>query len=156
MAFKAFLIAIITAAAVASAVATDYMVGDNAGWKLEVNYTEWAKGKDFRVGDTLMFMYNKDYHNVAKVNGTDFQQCTASNASNLLRTGSDTITLATPGKKWYICGLSDHCSKGMKLVINVAAAPEAPAPSPTSAATNFSPLKSYAWILAAVLLTIMP
>jgi hypothetical protein len=33
--------------------ATDYVVGDEKGWGLEVNYTAWAETKEFRVGDTI-------------------------------------------------------------------------------------------------------
>ncbi|KAL0290214.1 UNVERIFIED_CONTAM: Lamin-like protein [Sesamum calycinum] len=133
MAPKAFLIAVIAAilaiAAPASA-AYDYTVGDDAGWKLGVNYTRWAEGKEFRVGDKLLFKYNQDAHSVAKVNASDFQQCVASNASNVLTSGNDEITLSTPGTKWYICSIADHCTKGMKLVITVSTA-QAPAPAPT-------------------------
>ncbi|KAL0312723.1 UNVERIFIED_CONTAM: Lamin-like protein [Sesamum radiatum] len=159
MASKAFLIAVIAAIAIVvpPTSAYDYMVGDDSGWKLGVNYTDWAKGKDFRVGDKLIFMYNKDSHNLAKVSGDDFKQCVASNKSNILSTGNEEITLAAPGKKWYICSVADHCSKGMKLVITVSAAdgpvpapwPAAPTPS-TSAAGEVSPLKSYVWILGAL------
>lgn len=53
MALRAFLIMMIVAIVLAPALATDYMVGDDAGWKLDYNYTEWAKGKDFHVGDTI-------------------------------------------------------------------------------------------------------
>ncbi|KAK4382182.1 Uclacyanin-2 [Sesamum angolense] len=146
MASKAFLIAVIAAIAIVlpRTSAYDYMVGDDAGWKLGVNYTDWAKGKDFRVGDKL-------------ISGDDFKQCVASNKSNILNTGNEEITLAAPGKKWYICGVGDHCSKGMKLVITVSAAdgpipapwPAAPTPS-TSAAGEVSRLKSYVWILGAL------
>ncbi|XP_012833606.1 PREDICTED: blue copper protein-like [Erythranthe guttata] len=87
---SAFLITMIIALAVApAAFATDYTVGDDSGWKLGVNYTEWAEGKNFRVGDTIR---------------------------------NDVIPLATPGKKWYICTVGEHCSKGMKLVITVSGA----------------------------------
>ncbi|XP_057733907.1 uncharacterized protein LOC130949101 [Arachis stenosperma] len=33
--------------------ATDYTVGDASGWTLEVDYTKWVAGKEFKVGDTL-------------------------------------------------------------------------------------------------------
>lgn len=33
--------------------ATYYTVGDNLGWKPGVNYTAWASGKQFVVGDYL-------------------------------------------------------------------------------------------------------
>ncbi|KAL0393425.1 UNVERIFIED_CONTAM: Lamin-like protein [Sesamum latifolium] len=132
MASKALLIAVIVAILAIGAPASaayNYTVGDDAGWKLGVNYTQWAEGKDFRVGDKLVFKYDNTAHTVTKVNGSDFQQCVASNASNLLTSGSDEITLSAPGKKWYICSIADHCAKGMKLVITVSA-PGAPAPAP--------------------------
>ncbi|KAL0393426.1 UNVERIFIED_CONTAM: hypothetical protein Slati_4308800, partial [Sesamum latifolium] len=75
------------------------------------------------------FKYIPDAHTVAKVNASDFQQCVASNASNVLSSGNDEIALSTPGKKWYICSIAGYCIMGMKLVITVSAA-EAPAPTP--------------------------
>ncbi|KAL0362441.1 UNVERIFIED_CONTAM: Lamin-like protein [Sesamum calycinum] len=124
MASKAFLITIIVAtiAAAPPAFATDYVVGDESGWTLGVNYTAWAEGKEFYVGDRL-------------INGTAFQQCTVPPPSEALSSGSDVITLAAAGRKWYICGVGNHCASGMKLVITVAssvAPASAPAPGPTS------------------------
>ncbi|KAL2238127.1 UNVERIFIED_CONTAM: Uclacyanin 1 [Sesamum indicum] len=156
MATKGFLIAIIVATVTVPALATDYVVGDNAGWKLGVNYTAWAEGKDFFVGDRLIFKYGQGAHNVHRVNGTGFQQCMVPSPLEALTTGNDVITLATPGRKWYICGIGGHCASGMKLVITVASA-EAPAMAPapsigTSAAANHqnSPVGSCVWILVAL------
>ncbi|KAK6137586.1 hypothetical protein DH2020_028666 [Rehmannia glutinosa] len=144
MASKAFLIAIIVVGIAApKAFATDYVVG----WALGVNYTAWAEGKDFYVGDRLsnvsrlidflfkiycallyvlvngpqkwVFQYAEGTHNVYKVNGTAFQQCTVPPPSEALTSGNDVITLATPGRKWYVCGVGKHCVNGMKLVIIV-------------------------------------
>ncbi|XP_073285708.1 stellacyanin-like [Primulina huaijiensis] len=159
MASKAFLIAVIVASVVAPTLATDYMVGDNDGWKLGVNYADWAKGKDFYVGDTLMFMYKEGVHNVQKVNGSDFKQCKSTNSSNkALTNGHDVINLATPGKKWYICGIGEHCSNGMQLSITVQEPAPAPAPTPkpwftappppSSSAIDISPLKSLVLMVA--------
>lgn len=55
MAFKLMLaaVAIITSALPTIAVPAEYAVGDERGWSPEVNYTAWAEGKEFRVGDTL-------------------------------------------------------------------------------------------------------
>ncbi|KAL7150202.1 hypothetical protein ABFS83_05G094700 [Erythranthe nasuta] len=151
---SAFLITMIIALTVApAAFATDYTVGDDSGWKLDVNYTTWAEGKTFRVGDTITFMYAPGVHNVMKVNGTDFQKCASSNETAVPRTtGNDVIPLMTPGKKWYICTIGEHCSKGMKLVITVwAAEGPTPAPSPaTSAATGAEVFASRTcmWMLA--------
>uniref|UniRef100_A0A1D1XKN9 Blue copper protein n=1 Tax=Anthurium amnicola TaxID=1678845 RepID=A0A1D1XKN9_9ARAE len=116
--------------------AMDYMVGEGDGWRPGYNYTYWTMGKEFRVGDSLVFMYPKGKHNVYKVTGPEFKDCTVPNNGPALDSGSDTVHLATEGKKWYLCGVKDHCKKGQKLVINVLAAlPAAPAPSPSADAS---------------------
>ncbi|XP_068650577.1 uclacyanin 1-like [Aristolochia californica] len=114
--------------------ATEFIVGDDSGWTIDVDYEAWARGKRFYVGDTLVFNYDEAYHSVVKVNGTGFAQCIVSPNNGVFTTGSDRITLTTPGKKWYICGVDDHCSYyGQKLKITVlprgAYLPPAPAPS---------------------------
>ncbi|XP_057812414.1 blue copper protein 1a-like [Salvia miltiorrhiza] len=157
MALNALLFAAMMAAVAAPAFGSDFIVGDDAGWKLNVNYTAWAQGKQFHVGDRLIFKYTQGSHNVQRLsNAGDFQGCTISAASP---TGSDIITLASPGRKWYACGVSDHCSKGMKLAINVIS-DLAPAPAPgsdpkspgNSAANGYSGFMSWAWALAALVL----
>ncbi|KAH6778941.1 hypothetical protein C2S52_010178 [Perilla frutescens var. hirtella] len=134
MASKAnlFFAIVIVAATAAPAFAVDYIVGDDAGWNLNVNYTEWAEGKEFYVGDRIIFKYVVGDHNVYKVNGTAFQQCAVPPPSESLTSGNDIITLAAPGRKWYLCGVGNgaHCEAGMKLVITVFSAGPAPAPSP--------------------------
>ncbi|CAM8952086.1 unnamed protein product [Rhodiola kirilowii] len=133
MALKPFAVLVFLATAVLPqlAVATEWIVGDKAGWTIgEVNYTNWAEDKVFQVGDTLLFNYNPEYHDVVKVDQHDFQTCTVP-ANGALKTGHDVITLATPGKKWYICGFGTHCSDyKQKLVITVEDL-LAPAPAPS-------------------------
>ena len=66
------------------------------------------------------------------------------------------ITLASPGKKWYICGMDNHCASGMKLAVDVttpdlgspASAP-APSSNPGSAAVRKMAPTFFAWIIAA-------
>ncbi|XP_008437169.1 blue copper protein 1a-like [Cucumis melo] len=126
-----------------SALATNYTVGDDAGWSINVNYTVWAQGKMFNVGDMLIFNYPPGDHNVFKVNGSDFKSCTVPKDQNALATGSDVIVLAKPGRKWYICGKEGHCGQGQKLVIDVmdmgpanSPLPGGTPPPPPSAATK--------------------
>ncbi|XP_022158656.1 uclacyanin-2-like [Momordica charantia] len=102
-----------------STLAATYTVGDDAGWNTGVNYTNWAHGKPFNVGDLLLFKYKQGEHNVFKVNGTSFQRCVPPADVEPLTTGNDVIVLTTPGKKWYICGVGLHCDAGQKLVITV-------------------------------------
>ncbi|KAL2525113.1 Cupredoxin superfamily protein [Abeliophyllum distichum] len=152
MSSKIFSVAFFVAIVAAPALATEYVVGDDAGWKLNFDYQKWAGGKQFVIGDKLIFKYTEKTHNVHRVNGTAFQQCMPPADSEALTSGSDVITLATQGRKWYICGVGKHCSNGMKLAITVSAEVYAPAPAPTlaSAADKISPWKSCLWMMAAM------
>ncbi|CAK8543865.1 unnamed protein product [Lathyrus sativus] len=115
--------------------ATDHIVGDDKGWTVDFNYTQWAQKIVFRVGDNLVFNYNPSFHNVFKVNGTLFQNCTFPPENEALSTGKDIIPLKTEGRKWYVCGKGDHCAaRQMKFVITVQAegAPTPSSPPPSS------------------------
>ncbi|KAJ0982583.1 hypothetical protein J5N97_010838 [Dioscorea zingiberensis] len=122
--------------AIATIHATEHIVGDDNGWTLNFDYQAWAQGKEFRVGDKLVFKYTQGNHNVYKVGPSDFQACTVPTGAVELTSGNDEIMLMTEGRKWYICGIEDgyHCTMGQKLVIDVlpAMSNEAPAPSPSS------------------------
>ncbi|XXG65354.1 hypothetical protein AAC387_Pa05g3074 [Persea americana] len=123
------------------AYATDYIVGDDEGWTLQFDYSEWAKDKQFHVGDTLTFIYSEGNHNVIKVDGKGFASCATSPNSGILTSGRDKITLATPGNKWYICGVSGHCDAGQKLKITVlpkSMIGDAPSPAPEVVVPGFS------------------
>ncbi|XP_010645994.2 blue copper protein 1a-like [Vitis vinifera] len=114
------------------AMATEFTVGDDQGWTINFDYEAWAKDKVFHVGDKLVFKYTAGRHNVFKVNGTAFTNCTIPPANEAITTGNDVITLATPGRKWYICGVNDHCGNyGQKLVITVLEESASPAPAPS-------------------------
>ncbi|XP_050378243.1 blue copper protein 1b-like [Argentina anserina] len=137
-----FVILAILAVFAPSILATNYIVGDDEGWTTGFDYQVWAQGKMFVVGDNLVFKYPKGVHNVLKVNGTGFQQCAAPVGTAPLTSGNDVINLATPGRKWYICGVAKHCAAGQKLLITVkpSIAPipgplPAPSPSPLSASS---------------------
>ncbi|GKE53550.1 blue copper protein-like protein, partial [Tanacetum coccineum] len=110
-----------------------FMVGGDSGWTLKFDYQAWAAGKEFVVGDALVFKYPMGYHDVYKVNGTAFQQCTVPDIREGLTSGYDVVPLSTPGRKWYICGVGYHCKSGMKLVIDVLPqSSSSPSPSPWS------------------------
>ncbi|CAN1765350.1 Blue copper protein [Linum perenne] len=117
------------------AVGKDFIVGDSYGWTTNFDYQSWAKGKNFFVGDRLIFKYPMGVHNVYKANGTEFQNCEVPSAASrglAMTSGNDTVVLATPGRKWYICGKPNHCSYYMqKLVIDVKPKPQSWAPSPS-------------------------
>ncbi|KAI3691718.1 hypothetical protein L6452_31520 [Arctium lappa] len=109
--------------------AKQFIVGDNNGWSLNFDYQSWAKTKEFVVGDQIVFKYPIGKHNVFEVDETGFQRCVAPSVTKSLATGYDVVTLMTPGRKWYICGVGKNCETGgMKLVIDVLPQPtQAPA-----------------------------
>ncbi|KAK2983982.1 hypothetical protein RJ640_027307 [Escallonia rubra] len=117
--------------------AKDFIVGDDKGWTTNFDYQAWARGKDFRVGDRLVFQYPVGAHNVFKVDGTGFESCIKPALTEALTSGNDAIVLATPGRKWYICGIGQHCAAaGQKLFITVNSEWMAPSPSPSPSANS--------------------
>ncbi|KAF9613261.1 hypothetical protein IFM89_006760 [Coptis chinensis] len=90
--------------------AKTFTVGDGQGWTTGFDYQAWAKDKKIRVGDTLVFKYSKGAHNVQKVDGNGFDKCIKPSLNEALTTGNDAIRLTSIGKKkWYICGVGNHC-----------------------------------------------
>ncbi|XP_059461846.1 blue copper protein 1a-like [Corylus avellana] len=143
-----FFIHAIIATLVPSILATEFVVSDDKGWTINFDYQVWAKGKVFHVGDTLVFKYKEGVHNVLKVNGTGFQQCVAPLGTEALISGNDVITLATSGRKWYICGVAKHCENGnQKLAITVLPRIVSPAPSPVLAAKECVKPIYYGWMM---------
>lgn len=110
-----------------------------------------------------VFKYTQGAHNVFRVDGNGFQQCAAPAGTEALATGNDIITLTTPGRKWYICGVGQHCEAGkQRLAITVFPQSEAPSSSPSSGgcsggdalppsgATGAIASKYYAWMTLAL------
>ncbi|CAL5046811.1 unnamed protein product [Urochloa decumbens] len=129
------LAALLLVSCVSVAAATKYTVGDASGWTTSGDYATWASGKKIKVGDTLVFKYAGGAHTVDEVSAADYAACSSSNALSSDSAGSTTVTLKTAGKHYFICGVAGHCSSGMKLVVDVAAAKAtAPAPAPAAVA----------------------
>ncbi|KAM5572687.1 blue copper protein 1a-like [Rosa sericea] len=150
---KLFIVLAILAIVSPTILATDFIVGDDKGWTINVDYQAWAQEKLFYVGDNLVFNYPEGAHNVLKVNGTGFQECAAPAGTVALTSGQDVINLATPGRKWYICGVSKHCEVGpQKLFITVMPASFAPSPSPTTSAATISSVNGarFAWMIIVI------
>ncbi|GJX16300.1 blue copper protein-like protein [Tanacetum coccineum] len=135
----------------ASTMAAEYVVGGDSGWTTDYNYTAWAQGKVFYVGDKLVFNYPKDVHDVYKVDAASFASCTVPPGTGLT-SGNDVVTLMTSGKKWYICGVGNHCAERLqKLVINVEGMTPAPAPS---SATKYA-YQSFMALIVVLALTVI-
>nr|XP_009381441.1 PREDICTED: mavicyanin-like [Musa acuminata subsp. malaccensis] len=122
-----------------------YSVGDVVGWTIlgSPNYTAWAISKRFDMGDTIVFKYNKNFHNVLEVSKADYKACNAASPIAAYTSGNDPITLKRRGHHFFICGVPGHCSAGQKVDVRIAkrtassAAPSvSPAASPLPATTS--------------------
>ncbi|EHA8588647.1 mavicyanin [Cocos nucifera] len=117
-----------------------YTVGDKAGWTIigNVNYTAWASSKSFQVGDIILFVYNKQFHNVMEVTKDDYKACNNGSPLAAHTTGNDSFTIKRRGHHFFICGVPGHCSIGQKVDIRVpklavsAAPSSAPAGAPST------------------------
>ncbi|XP_073126554.1 stellacyanin-like [Henckelia pumila] len=102
--------------------ATRYLVGDSPnGWSLEVYYESWTSGKNFTVGDTLVFMYDHLYHSVSLVRAEDYEKCTSAKAIASDNSGVTEINLYKPGPFYFISSTRLFCNAGMRFSVDVVA-----------------------------------
>ncbi|XP_039792953.1 blue copper protein-like [Panicum virgatum] len=124
-------------AALASS-ATTHTVGGVHSWMTGVDYAAWASDKTFAVGDQLLFSYVRTDHTVTEVSRSGYDACSAGGdaRSEDNKSGLTTVTLATPGAHYFICVVPNHCASGMRLAVNVSAAPASGAAATTSGAAG--------------------
>ncbi|KAL3693077.1 hypothetical protein R1sor_006728 [Riccia sorocarpa] len=145
-----FLSVAFTLAAVSNIRAETFNVGGAINWTINpnFNYTVWAKNTSAMVGDSLLFTYNAESHDVKKVTAEQYATCDEKNYLELWNSGADTILLNSSGTWYFLCSKPQHCSLGQKLSIDVASsrskAASSPSPSPSSTA---SLLPSLLWMI---------
>ncbi|XP_023004735.1 uncharacterized protein LOC111497949 [Cucurbita maxima] len=125
-----------------SAAQTVHVVGDSTGWRIPPTadfYAKWANGKNFTVGDSLVFNFTTDRDDVTRVPKASFNLCSDDNEiGDSIEIGPATILLSTAGEYYFISSEDTHCQQGQKLAINVTAAPAAPI-TPTPPSTKAPP-----------------
>nr|GMD62132.1 uclacyanin-3-like [Ipomoea batatas] len=91
-----------------AAFAKDHVVGGDGGWSQSGDYTTWAGGETFTVGDNLVFNYGGS-HGVAEVSKDDYDSCNAANALQSFSDGKTTIKLSKAGPMYFMCPTFGHC-----------------------------------------------
>ncbi|XVE84142.1 hypothetical protein DITRI_Ditri16bG0146000 [Diplodiscus trichospermus] len=137
--------------------AAQHVVGGSQGWDESVDLDSWASGRTFKVGDQLVFKYSSGLHSVIELESeTAYKNCDLGTAMDSKNTGNDIVELNKVGTRYFACGTSGHCNKGMKMKISTVAGKYAPS-TPASALTTSgaSDLQSFASFLlpAALLIT---
>nr|AAG01535.1 stellacyanin-like protein CASLP1 precursor [Capsicum annuum] len=122
---------------------TVHVVGDNTGWVIPSNgaaaYTNWADRKTFRVGDTLVFNFTTNQHDVLQVQKSSFDGCNSQNAVSgpILGRTSKYNTQLHLEITTIISTFGRHCLNGQKLAIRVSSSTSTPgANPPTSSAAG--------------------
>uniref|UniRef100_A0A0D9V6L1 Phytocyanin domain-containing protein n=1 Tax=Leersia perrieri TaxID=77586 RepID=A0A0D9V6L1_9ORYZ len=124
----AICIAVVAVSLIHVVIAADYTIGNpTGGWGGE--FKAWVASQSFAPGDTLTFKYNS-YHNVVEVTKDAYEACSALDPVSFDSSGSTTIVLTAPGKRYFICGAPGHCLNGMKLEVDVGDRPAPATPSP--------------------------
>ncbi|XP_061354396.1 mavicyanin-like [Gastrolobium bilobum] len=114
-----------------------HKVGDSAGWTIigNIDYKKWAATKNFQVGDTVIFQYNSQFHNVMRVTHSMYKSCNASSTLTTFTTGNDSIKITNYGHHFFLCGVPGHCQAGQKVDINVLRVSSDGAPTPSAMAS---------------------
>ncbi|CAN4104825.1 unnamed protein product [Withania somnifera] len=123
-----------------SAMATNYTVGSpNGGWDQSTDVQAWAASRTFFVGDNLIFSYALS-HSVLEVTKAGFESCQITSPLAIYTGGMTVITLASVGKRYFICGTGGHCHVGgMKLEINILAKTSPPPPAKPASTPTATP-----------------
>ncbi|XP_062217631.1 early nodulin-like protein 17 [Phragmites australis] len=112
-----------------------YRVGGPDGWRVpppedkEMYYVNWASPITFYVEDSIEFVYRND--TVMKVDKVGYYHCNETGAGAASRDGSMLFLLDAPGYAYFASADLDHCKMGERLMINVLAVDQPPAPSPS-------------------------
>ncbi|KAK9146681.1 hypothetical protein Sjap_006584 [Stephania japonica] len=139
-----FIFSIVIALSHISLASKIHIVGESGGWDAgTTDYEKWASSQTFNVGDTLVFKYLPNIHNVMQVTQKDFESCNPpAKAIATYTSGKDTVILKTSGDFYFICGAPGHCDAGQKVHVKVgqgsASSSSAPAMSPKSSSSSSS------------------
>ncbi|PIN02956.1 hypothetical protein CDL12_24521 [Handroanthus impetiginosus] len=121
-----------------------YQVGDLHGWGIPSSsnpevYTQWSKYHNFRIGDSLFFLYPPSQDSVIQVTRESYNSCNLKDPILYMNNGNSLFNITTPGEFYFTSGVEGHCGKSQKLHVSVygngsfadspAFAPSASAPS---------------------------
>ncbi|KAL2635466.1 hypothetical protein R1flu_006945 [Riccia fluitans] len=91
------------------AAAKTVKVGGNPGWILGAKFPKLA----IMTKDQLLFQYPAEAHDVVEVTASNYKSCNAK-GGRTRSSGYDQLSLSA-GTHFFICGVADHCKKGMKF-----------------------------------------
>jgi Plastocyanin-like domain len=91
---------------------------------------------------SVVFEYNKDYHNVMLVTKNDYKSCNGTNPIAKYDSGNDSFSITRAGHIFFICGVPGHCAAGQKINIRIEKTKAAPSPHFAPVPNSGSPSSS--------------
>ncbi|CAA7036723.1 unnamed protein product [Microthlaspi erraticum] len=80
----------------------------------------WAEHKEFHVGDSLIFKYDRNVSDVTQVSDAqEYEFCNSSSPKAVYNTGHDIVTLTEPGSHYFISSNHSQCVTGQRLHVLV-------------------------------------
>ncbi|CAI8603957.1 unnamed protein product [Vicia faba] len=121
--------------------ATQFIVGDSAGWVIPpypTYYTSWSDSHIIREGDTLEFNFDTKFYNLIQVSKSEYEHCTALEPLKVFYTSPINFPLKEKDVYYFICSVSNYCSLGQKIIIDVHGASLQNTPAPSASPPKIS------------------
>ncbi|XP_031495296.1 early nodulin-like protein 1 [Nymphaea colorata] len=109
----------------ATAFCYQFKVGDLDSWGMPASvspkiYENWPQKKEFRIGDSLLFLYPPSEDSVVQVTEDAYNICNTSNPIAYFDDGNTVFNITGPGTFYFTSGVNGHCLKLQKLAVYVA------------------------------------
>ncbi|CAH1453524.1 unnamed protein product [Lactuca virosa] len=129
-------------------IAYQFQVGNLQAWNIPTStdpkiYTNWPKKLNFKIGDSLLFLYPPSEDSVIQVTKESYDTCNLKDPILYMNNGNSLFNITSPGVFYFTSGVSGHCEKSQKLQISVFAAdgslPLPPSSAPGGALADSAP-----------------
>ncbi|KAM1788374.1 hypothetical protein ACFX11_038679 [Malus domestica] len=100
-----------------------YKVGDLDSWGIPTSanpqvYTKWSKYHQFKLGDSLLFLYPPSQDSVIQVTAQSYSSCNLKDPILYMNDGNSLFNFTTLGDFYFTSGEPGHCEKNQKLHIS--------------------------------------
>ncbi|KAL6280687.1 hypothetical protein ACE6H2_017568 [Prunus campanulata] len=100
-----------------------YKVGDLDAWGIPTStnpqvYTKWSKTHEFKMGDSLLFLYPPSQDSVVQVTAQAYASCNLKDPILYMNNGNSLFNFTSLGDFYFTSGEPGHCQKNQKLHIS--------------------------------------
>ncbi|CAN6466087.1 unnamed protein product [Victoria cruziana] len=124
-----------------------FRVGDLDAWGVPAPvtpkiYDDWSQKNQFRIGDSLLFLYPPSEESLVQVTEDAYKSCNISNPIAYFDDGNTLFNITGPGTFYFTSGVGGHCLKLQKLAVSVpsngTSSPPSSSPSPLPESSSSS------------------